>query len=283
MMTVQGFLADMARAGREACGGEAHCPMREVWTLGCHVLKRPLAGLLSADAALELHPADEARWRALIARRARGEPIAYLVGHEEFWSLDLAVTPDVLVPRPETEILVERALAQPATRGARYMDVGTGSGAVALALKKERPQAWVAACDVSPRALAVARANAAALGLDVVFWIGSWTEAIAAGSCDLVASNPPYVEGTDPCLNADGLRYEPRSALDGGADGLRAIATLIPAAVRVLRPGGRLLIEHGATQDGAVRSLCAQAGLAAVATYPDYAGHPRVTEGVWHG
>jgi release factor glutamine methyltransferase len=282
MTTVRAFLARATGRPSEA-SGPPRCPAREVWTLGCHVLRRPLAWLLAVDANEPLNPTDEARWRALIARRAQGEPLAYLVGHAEFWSLTLTVTPDVLVPRPETEILVEQALGMPAIDGACYLDAGTGSGAVALALKKERPQALVAACDRSPAALAVARANAAALGLDVAFWNGSWTEAIAARSCDLVVSNPPYVESTDPCLDDDGLRYEPRGALDGGADGLRAIAALIPAAARVLRPGGRLLIEHGAEQGGPVRSLFERAGLADVATHPDYAGHPRVTGGLWHG
>ncbi len=282
MTTVRAFLA-RATGTRSEASGSPRCPAREVWTLGCHVLRRPLAWLLAVDASEPLSPEDEARWHALLRRRALGWPLAYLVGHAEFWSLTLAVTPDVLVPRPETEILVEQALDMPAIDGARYLDAGTGSGAVALALKKERPQALVAACDRSPAALAVARANAATLGLDVAFWNGSWTEAIAAGTCDLVVSNPPYVESADPCLDGDGLRYEPRGALDGGADGLRAIAALIPAAARVLRPGGRLLIEHGAGQGGPVRSLFERAGLAEVATHPDYAGHPRVTGGVWHG
>ncbi len=284
MTTVRAFLAEVARptpgcpAGQSPC-----CPVQEVWALGCHVLRRPLARLLAASAAERLDPEDEARWRALIARRALGEPLAYLVGHAEFWSLALSVTPDVLVPRPETEILVERALDTPAVEGATYLDVGTGSGAVALALKKERPRALVAACDQSPAALAIARANATALGLDGAFWNGSWSDAIAACSCDLVVSNPPYIESADPCLNGDGLRYEPRDALDGGDDGLRAIAALIPAAVRVLRPGGRLLIEHGARQDRPVRSLFEHAGLTDIVTHPDYAGHARVTGGVWRG
>ncbi len=283
MMTVRAFLAHATCAVPRTSGQPPRCATPEIWALGCHVLERPLARLLAADTAERLHPEDEARWRALIARREQGEPLAYLIGHTEFWSLTLTVTPDVLVPRPETEILVERALAVPAADGACYLDVGTGSGAVALALKKERPRAHVAACDQSRAALTVARANAKALCLDVAFWLGSWSDAIVAGSCDLVVSNPPYVESADPCLDSDGLRYEPRGALDGGTDGLRAITALLPAAVRVLRPRGRLLVEHGARQDRPVQSLFERAGLTDIVTHADYAGHPRVTEGVRHG
>ncbi len=283
MTTLRAFLADATRAIPGPSGRPARCPPQEVWALGCHVLGRSLAQLLAADTAEPLQREDEARWRELIARRQGGEPLAYLVGHVEFWSLPLKVTPDVLVPRPETEVLVERALAVPVADGACCVDAGTGSGAIALALKKERPRAQVAACDRSPAALAIARANAAALGLDVAFWRGHWLDAIGNRSCDLVVSNPPYVESADPCLAGDGLRFEPRLALDGGADGLAAIAALIPGARRVLRPGGRLLVEHGALQGAEVRSLFERSGLADVAVHPDYAGRPRVTEGVWHG
>ncbi len=283
MTTVRGFLAQATRYASGSPGRPGPCPAQEVWTLGCHVLQRPLAQLLACDAAEALRPEDEARWRELIARRQNGEPLAYLVGHAEFWSLPLAVTPDVLVPRPETEVLIERALAGPIADGDCCIDAGTGSGAIALALKKERPGAFVAACDRSLKALAVARANARALELPVAFWAGSWLDAVEARSCALIAANPPYIESADPCLRADGLRYEPRGALDGGADGLRAYVALLPGATRALRAGGRLLVEHGYAQGPPVRALFEQAGLRAVATHDDYAGHPRVTEGVWHG
>ncbi len=280
MTTVRGFLAQATRPTPESPG---RCPIQEVWTLGCHILQRPLAQLLASDTTESLHPEDEARWRDLIKRRTNGEPLAYLVGHTEFWSLALKITPDVLVPRPETEILVERALSGTIACGDRCIDAGTGSGAIALALKKERPGASVAACDRSPKALTVARANARALGLEVAFWAGSWLDAIEARSCALIASNPPYIESGDPCLDDDGLRYEPRAALDGGSDGLAAFAALVPGAVRALRPGGRLLVEHGYAQGPQVRVLFERGGLGDVSTHSDYAGHPRVTEGTWHG
>ncbi|MHB1511623.1 MAG: peptide chain release factor N(5)-glutamine methyltransferase [Acidiferrobacter sp.] len=280
MTTIRGFLA---QATRPAPGSPDRCPIQEVWTLGCHILQRPLAQLLASDAAEPLRPEDAARWRELMLRRQNGEPLAYLVGHTEFWSLPLKITPDVLVPRPETEILVERALSRTLARGDRCIDAGTGSGAIALALKKESPDAFVAACDRSPKALAVARANAHTLGLEVAFWAGSWLDAIEAHSCTLIAANPPYIESADPCLDGDGLRYEPRDALDGGTDGLTAFAALIPGAVRALRPGGRLLVEHGYAQGPQLRMLLKQADFGDVATHNDYAGHPRVTEGIWHG
>ncbi len=281
MTTIRGFLA---QATQTAPRPPDRCPIQEIWTLGCHILQRPLARLLASDAAEPLRLEDEARWRELIMRRRNGEPLAYLVGHAEFWSLPLTITPDVLVPRPETEILVERALVGGTlARGDRCIDAGTGSGAVALALKKENPDIFVAACDRSLKALAVARANAHALGLEVAFWAGSWLDAIEARSCALIAANPPYIESADPCLDGDGLRYEPRDALDGGADGLTAFAALIPGAVRALKPGGRLLVEHGYAQGPQLRMLFERAGLQDVATQSDLAGHPRVTEGTWHG
>jgi release factor glutamine methyltransferase len=205
-------------------------------------------------------------------RRKAGEPIAYIVGHKEFYGLDLAVNPAVLIPRPETELLVELALQQ--SFGA-VLDLGTGSGAVALAIRKHRPSARVVAVEASAAALAVARRNAVKHGLDVEFRHGDWLEPVQGERFDLIVANPPYVAEADPHL-AD-LAFEPRSALVSGPDGLDALSEICRGAVGALKPGGRLLLEHGMGQDAAVRALLGEAGLESVQAWPDLAGIPRVT------
>ncbi len=236
-------------------------------------------------ARLHSHPqtpiaaAQAAAYRSLIARRAAGEPLAYLTGRREFWSLELAVTPAVLIPRPETELLVERALAL-GPAAARAADLGTGSGAVALALARERPRWRLLATDVSAPALAVARANAAALGLgNVEFRHGSWFEPLAGERFELLLSNPPYVAADDPVLDEPGLSREPRLALTPGEDALAHLRILARGAAAHLTPGGWLLLEHGATQGAAVRGELEAAGLAHVRSHRDLAGHERMTEG----
>ena len=208
-----------------------------------------------------------------------GEPVAYLTGRREFWSLELEVTPDVLVPRPETELVVERALAALGDGGhPAVLDLGTGSGAIALAIAHERPNAAVTATDVSAAALAVAKRNAVRLGLrNLRFLEGPWFDPLAGGGFDVIASNPPYVAAGDPALAA--LAHEPRDALVAGSDGLAAIGAIASAAPARLVRGGWLIVEHGANQGAAVRALFSAAGLAAVATWPDLAGHERVTQG----
>jgi release factor glutamine methyltransferase len=221
---------------------------------------------------------DAARYDELLGRRAAGEPLAYLVGHREFWSLDLAVGPAVLVPRPETELLVERALARgPATAG-RVADLGTGSGAVALALASERPHWHVVATDISPAALAVARSNAVALGLaHVEFRLGDWYAALAGELFDMLVSNPPYVAAADPALLL--LQHEPQLALTPGADALASLRTLAAGAAAHLVLGGWLLLEHGAGQGPQVRDALVLAGFRHVRSHRDLAGHERMTEG----
>ncbi len=243
------------------------------------------AALAVPRAQLHSHPegqattAQAAGYRHLLARRAAGEPLAYLTGRREFWSLELAVTPEVLIPRPETELLVERALALGPAE-ARAADLGTGSGAVALALARERPRWRLLATDVSAPALAVARANAAALGAgNVEFRRGSWFEPLAAERFELLLSNPPYVAADDPVLEEPGLRSEPRLALTPGGDALAHLRILARGAAAHLTPGGWLLLEHGATQGAAVRGELEAAGLAHVRSHRDLAGHERMTEG----
>lgn len=221
-----------------------------------------------------------ARWRATSARRLAGEPLAYIEGHKHFWSLDLAVTPDVLVPRPETELLVERCLAALPASAGRVADLGTGSGAIALSLALERPQWMLVATDASAAALGVARDNAGRLGLaNVAFRLGRWCQALAADRFDAILSNPPYVAPDDPALLA--LRHEPRSALAAEAEGYADLLQIIDCAPDHLQPGGLLLLEHGATQARRVQAALVARGYARVVCHSDLAGLDRVTEARW--
>ena len=221
-----------------------------------------------------LPPEAAQRFADFAERRRRGEPVAYILGRQEFYGLPLAVNPSVLIPRPETELLVELALSH---EFSACVDLGAGSGAVALAIKKQRPAARVIGVEASAAALEVAKRNGVALGLDVEWRHGRWFSLLGDERFDLVVSNPPYVAAGDPHLAE--LRYEPASALLSGVDGLDAIREIVTAAPAHLAQGGRLLLEHGMGQDGAVRSLLEQAGLEEVRTWPDLAGIPRVSGG----
>jgi release factor glutamine methyltransferase len=224
--------------------------------------------------------ADLERYLALIERRASGEPLAYITGVREFWTLELRVTRDVLVPRPETELLVERALALIGGAAAHVLDLGTGSGAIALALAAERPGWEILAVDASAAALAVARDNGARLGLaNVTFEAGDWFSGLAGRHFDLVVSNPPYVDARDPALLL--LRDEPRQALTPGADAFADLRAIIQAAPQHLRAGGWLALEHGATQGAAAARELVARGFGSVRSHRDLAGHDRVTEGQW--
>ena len=218
-----------------------------------------------------LPPEVEQRFTDFAARRRDGEPIAYILGRKEFFSLPLAVNPAVLIPRPETELLVELALKLDFSAA---LDLGTGSGAIALALKKHRPTARVKAVEASAAALEVAKRNGVALGLEVEWRHGKWFSGLDE-RFDLIVSNPPYVATGDRHLAE--LRYEPASALVSGADGLDAIREIVAAARAHLLPGGWLFLEHGIGQDAAVRELLERAGLEDVQTWPDLAGIPRVS------
>jgi release factor glutamine methyltransferase len=239
-------------------------------------------GWLLAHDDAELDDAAVARFRALAARRREGVPVALLLGRQAFWSLDLALGPDTLVPRPETERLVELALERIAPDASvDVLDLGTGSGAVALAIAAERPLARVTAVDVAPGALEVARANAARLELPLRLRAGDWFAAVPGERFDLVVSNPPYLAEDDPHLPA--LRHEPRLALVSGADGFDAIARIVAGAGAALRPGGALLFEHGRDQGEGARARLREAGFADVATWQDLEGRDRVSGGTWRG
>ncbi len=270
--TVQALLA----VARRRCGGN-RAAADDCGLLLALALDVPRAWLLAHG---EQRPDNAARdrFKALLTRRLAGEPMAYLRGRQGFWSLDLDVTPDVLVPRPETERLVELALARMGARG-RLTDLGTGSGAIALALASERPDWQIIATDRSAAALAVAAGNAHRLGLHVEFRHGDWFAPLAGERFNIIVSNPPYIAPDDTCLQGDGVRHEPRAALAAAADGLADLATITAAAPDHLLPGGWLLLEHGADQDPAVRELLAGAGFEGIATHVDLAGRPRVTLG----
>lgn len=207
-------------------------------------------------------------------RRIRGEPVAYILGRREFYGLELAVNPSVLIPRPETELLVDLALEK---EPASVLDLGTGSGAIALAIKHQRPKCWVVAVDADLSALITARRNATRLNLEIDFRHGRWFDPVAGERFELIVANPPYVANGDPHLAA--LRFEPQGALVAGPEGLDSIREIVKAAGSFLLPGGALLLEHGIGQDAAVRDLLAAAGLESVATWPDLAGIARVSGG----
>lgn len=246
-----------------------------------HALGQPRAGrawLLAHDTDL-VSEAVNTSLQGYVARRLAGEPVAYIVGHKEFYGLNLQVNSDVLVPRPDTETLVDWALnvLEPMPE-ARVVDLGTGSGAIALALKATRPALQVEAVDYSHAALAVAQANAQRLGLAVTFSQGSWLSG-TEGVFQAIVSNPPYIREDDEHLPA--LRFEPRQALTAGNDGLDDIRTIIDQAKTRLQPGGWLLLEHGYDQAADVRALLEAAGFANVQSRQDFAGIERCSGGQW--
>ena len=240
---------------------------------------------LIAHAKDPLSPNDAARFFALARRRRSGEPVAYLIGEREFFGLPLFVTPNVMIPRPETETLVERALARLRIDGEpRVLDLGTGAGPIALAIGRERPNARIVATDISEAALRVAGTNARRLGiLNVEFLQSDWYAQIGtpphAPSFDMIVSNPPYVAAGDPHLGDGDLRFEPMVALTPGGDGLSALATIVEGAMGRLVAGGWLLVEHGYDQHDDVRSLFERAGFTDFESARDLAGIPRVFAG----
>lgn len=255
---------------------------RESELLLCRAVARDRAWLRAHDQD-PVEAAAAERYRGWLRQRADGVPVAYLLGEREFWSLPLTVSPAVLIPRPDTESLVEQALSRiPQDRAVRVADLGTGSGAIALAIASERPQAQVLATDASAQALAVAAGNARQLGLSdrIRFRLGHWYAALSdEAAFDLIVSNPPYIAADDPHLQLGDLRAEPQCALASGADGLDAIRELASGAARHLADGGWLLLEHGHDQGAAVRDLLREAGLSQVETVRDFGGNERVSLG----
>lgn len=255
-------------------------PRLEAELLLAHVLACPRSTLV-AWPERTLTPTQWQQFERLVAQRSAGTPLAYLLGEREFWSLRLRVDSNTLIPRPETEVLVERALCRmPAARSGVAADLGTGSGAVAIALASERPRWLITATDESPAALQIARDNAQRLQCtNVRFEAGDWCDALGSERFDVIASNPPYIPENDPHLASGDVRFEPLRALVSGEDGLDAIRILCRCAQQHLHPGGWLLFEHGPEQGPQCRALLAASGYENVNTYADLEGRERVTEG----
>jgi len=271
---------------RELLQGAVRLPgdsaRRDAEILLCHCLGKTRSWLYTWPES-EVVSADVARFDTLMARRESGEPVAYLTGQREFWSLQLTVNEHTLIPRPETETLVEWALELPLPGDARALDLGTGSGAIALAVASERPTWQVTAVDRSAAALAVARTNARRTGLQRVACLQSdWYQALAGQRFNLLLSNPPYVDPDDLHLRQGDLRFEPREALVAERGGVADLEALVGGAPSHLLCGGWLLLEHGFTQGEEVRALLRDRGFSAVSTRADIAGQERISGGCWH-
>lgn len=268
-----------ARAHIMAILAFGESPRADADALLCHLLDCRRSYLMTWPER-ELDAAQQATLQGWLDRRLAGEPIAHLIGEREFWSLPLKVSPATLIPRPDTEVLVEQALARLPAGPCALLDLGTGTGAIALALKSERPDADVWAVDRMPDAAALARANSAALGLPIAVRDGSWFAPLAdAPRFAMIVSNPPYIDGADPHLDEGDVRFEPRSALVADEQGLADIRLIIAGAPAHLCPGGWLLLEHGWEQGAAVRQLLLQQGYCQVETVRDYGDNERVTLG----
>ena len=280
MPEIRQLLAGDAAELAAALALDAASARLEVQYLLQHALHKPRAWLL-ARPELPLTEAQFADYQKLLQRRLQGEPIAYILGEREFFGLNFRITPDVLIPRPETELLVELALQRiPLQEPKRVLDLGTGSGAIALTIAHERPLAEVTAVDASAAALEVARENGRRLGIaNVSFVCSNWFDVLDEQHFDLIVSNPPYVAADDPHLQQGDLPFEPQSALASGADGMDDIRRIVSRAPGYVRPGGWLLLEHGYDQAGQVSRLLQQAGFDEVFSACDLSGIERASGG----
>ncbi|ORM57556.1 peptide chain release factor N(5)-glutamine methyltransferase [Pantoea rodasii] len=259
------------------CGGDS--PKRDAEILLGFVTGKSRSWLVAFDDT-ELDAAQLAQLDALLARRVTGEPIAHLVGEREFWSLPLRVNDATLIPRPDTEVLVEQALAHLPAAPASILDLGTGTGAIALALASERPDCQVIGCDRIAAAVTLAEENAQRLHIsNARFQLSHWFSELPSQRFDLIVSNPPYIDATDEHLQQGDVRFEPLSALVAEDAGLADLRFIIQSAPQWLQPGGWLLLEHGWQQDEAVRAIMTQHGYQQVSSVNDYGGNPRVTLG----
>ncbi|WP_370935434.1 peptide chain release factor N(5)-glutamine methyltransferase [Enterobacter hormaechei] len=269
----------LREAARELSENES--PKRDAEILLEHVTGKARTYLL-AFGETELTAEQLSQLEALLARRKTGEPVAHLVGEREFWSLPLYVSAATLIPRPDTECLVEQALARLPAQSCQILDLGTGTGAIALALASERPDCIVTAVDVMPDVVALARRNVERLRLNNVSVLqSSWFAALGSRMFEMIVSNPPYIDEDDPHLAQGDVRFEPLTALVAANQGLADLDYIVTTSRQHLLPGGWLLVEHGWTQGEAVRALFTRAGYAAVETCRDYGGNERLTLGQW--
>ncbi|HHY0582003.1 TPA: peptide chain release factor N(5)-glutamine methyltransferase [Vibrio parahaemolyticus] len=282
MSQVQSIEQAMKSATAKLIEGGKESPSLDAAVLLCHVLGKPRTYLLTwPEKALE--PEQQAQFDALLARRLAGEPIAYIIGEREFWSLPLKVSPTTLIPRPDTERLVEVALDKTYGQTGSILDLGTGTGAIALALASELPNRQVMGVDLKQEAKELAEYNAAQLNIkNVTFDQGSWFEPIAEGTkFALIVSNPPYIDEKDPHLSQGDVRFEPKSALVADENGLADIRHISDLARQYLEEGGWLAFEHGYDQGEAVREIMSGFGYQQVVTEKDYGGNDRVTLGCY--
>ena len=269
--------AALVQGGTTHLTGRSDSPRRDAEVLlqaACGIDRTAL--VKNPDVSVNTAAADT--YFDFLNRRYNHEPVACILGHKEFWSLDIELNASTLVPRPETELLVETALeAIPAGTAVEIADLGTGSGAIALALAAERPRAGITATDINPDALSQARDNASRLGLAIHFEEGDWFGPLVGRRFDVIVSNPPYVRDDDPLLQTGPALFEPPLALFGGQDGLACIRTLCTSVKNYLSPGGFVALEHGHDQQDAVKALLSEVGLESIVGLKDLAGYPRVT------